>query len=130
MSQGAGQDIFLRLGPHCWPGLVTMWLYSACDVRGLPMAPTPDAPLYDDSPPEIAALHREVSALIHRWQQAGVALHEVAMVLATVGCQALGHALGEVAPPDGPEIIQDITRALHSQAESCWCQNGRGDTPT
>jgi hypothetical protein len=50
------------------------------------MAATPDAPLHDDSPPEIAALHRDVSALMHRWQQAGVALHEVAMVLATVGC--------------------------------------------
>jgi hypothetical protein len=46
------------------------------------MATTPDAPFHDDSPPEIAALHREVSALMHRWQQAGVALHDVAMVLA------------------------------------------------
>jgi hypothetical protein len=61
------------------------------------MAATPDAPFHDDSPPERAALHREVSALMHRWQQAGVALHDVAMVLATVGCQALGHALGDVA---------------------------------
>ena len=47
------------------------------------MATTPDAPFHDDSPPEIAALHREVSALMHRWQQAGVTLHDVAMVLAT-----------------------------------------------
>ena len=47
------------------------------------MATTPDAPFHDDSPPEIAALHREVSALMQRWQQAGVALHDVAMVLAT-----------------------------------------------
>lgn len=76
------------------------------------MAIPPDAPVHDDSPLEIAALHREVSALVHRWQQAGVTLHDVAMVLATVGCQALGHALGDIAPPEGPEIIQD-TRVLY-----------------
>ena len=92
------------------------------------MAPTPDAPFHDDSPPEIAALHREVSALMHRWQQAGVALHDVAMVLATVGYQALGHALGDVAPPEGPEILQDMTRNLQRQAESCYFQHWRGDT--
>ena len=92
------------------------------------MAPTPDAPLYDDSPPEIAALHREVSALMQRWQQAGVALHDVAMVLASVGCQALGHAFGDVAPPEGPEIIQDLTRDLQRQAESCYFQHRRGNT--
>jgi hypothetical protein len=92
------------------------------------MATTPDALFHDDSPPEIAALHREVSALMQRWQQAGVSLHEVAMVLATIGCQALGHALGDVAPPEGPEIIQDITRGLQQQAESCYFQHWQGDT--
>jgi hypothetical protein len=92
------------------------------------MATTPDAPLYDDSPPEIAALYREVSALMQRWQQAGIALHDVAMVLATVGCRALGHALGDVAPPEGPEIIQDITHNLQRQAESCYFQHWQGDT--
>ena len=92
------------------------------------MAATPDAPLDDNSPPEITALHREVSALMQRWQQAGVALHAVAMVLASVGCQALGHALGDVAPPEGPEIIQDITRDLQRQAESCYFQHWQGDT--
>ena len=92
------------------------------------MATTPDAPVYDDSPPEIAALLREVSALMHRWQQAGVTLHDVAMVLATVGCQVLGHALGEVAPPEGPEMLQDITRHLQQQAESCYFQHWQGDT--
>ena len=92
------------------------------------MAPTPDAPFHNDSPPEIAALHREVSVLMHRWQQACVALHEVAMVLATRGCQALGHALSDVAPPEGPEIIQDITHDLQQQAESCYFQHWRGDT--
>ena len=92
------------------------------------MATTPDAPVHDDSPPEIAALLREVSALMHRWQQAGVALHDVAMVLATVGCQTLGHALGDVAPPEGPEIIQDITHNLQRQAESCYFQHWQGDT--
>jgi len=91
------------------------------------MAATPDVPLYADSPPEIAALHREVSALMQRWQQAGLALHAVAMVLVTVGSQALGHALGEVAPPEGPEIIQDITRDLQRQAESCYFQHWQGD---
>ena len=79
------------------------------------------------SPPEIAALPREVSALLERWQQAGIAPHAVAMVFATVGCQALGHALGEVAPPEGPEIIQDIMRDLQRQAESCYFQHWQGD---
>ena len=91
------------------------------------MAATPEVPLHDANQPEIAALHREVSALMQRWQQAGVALHAVAMVLVTVGCQALGHALGEVAPPEGPEIIQDITRDLQRQAESCYFQHWQGD---
>jgi hypothetical protein len=49
---------------------------------------------------------------MHRWQQAGVSLHELAMVLATAGCQALGHAMGEVPPPEGPEIIQNIMHTL------------------
>jgi hypothetical protein len=92
------------------------------------MATTPDAPSHDDSPPQIAALHREVSALMHRWQQAGVVLHDVTMVLATVGCQALGHALGDVASPEGPEILQDMTRHLQRQAEACYFQHWRGDT--
>jgi hypothetical protein len=92
------------------------------------MTTTPDAPVHDDSPPEIAALLREVSALMHRWQQAGVTLHDVAMVLATVGCQALGHALGDVAPPEGPEILQDIMHNLQRQAESCYFQHWRDDT--
>ena len=91
------------------------------------MAATPEVPLHDANQPEIAALHREVSALMQRWQQAGVALHEVAMVLATVGCQALGHALGDVAPPEGPEIIQDIIRDLQRQAESYYFQHWQGD---
>jgi len=64
-----------------------------------------------------------VSALIQRWQQAGVTLHDVALVLATAGCQALGHALGDVAPPEGPEIIQDIMRNLQRQAETCYFQH-------
>jgi hypothetical protein len=83
----------------------------------------PDTPYHDDSPPEIVALHREVSALMQRWQQAGVTLHGVALVLATAGCQALGHALGDVAPPEGPEIIQDIMRNLQRQAETCYFQH-------
>ena len=87
------------------------------------MAATPDAPRDDDSSPELAALHREVSALMQRWQQAGISLHEVAMALATAGCQALGHALGDVPPPDGPEIIQHIARDLQRQAESCYFQH-------
>jgi hypothetical protein len=93
------------------------------------MAASPDAPLDDHSSPELAALHREVSALMHRWQQVGVSLHEVAMALATVGCQALGQALGDVPPPDGPEIIQRITHDLQRQAESCYFQHWRDDIP-
>jgi len=89
------------------------------------MPATPELPPHDDDPPEIAALRREVSALMHRWQQAGVSLHELAMVLATAGCQALGHAMGQVPPPEGPEIIQHITHELQRQAESCYFQHWR-----
>ena len=89
------------------------------------MPATPGLPPYDESPPGIAALRREVSALMHRWQQAGVSLHELAMVLATAGYQALGHAMGQVPPPEGPEIIQDITHELQRQAESCYFQHWR-----
>ena len=92
------------------------------------MAATPDTPLHGNSPPEIAALHREVSALMQHWQQVGVSLHDVAMVLATVGCQGFGQALGDVAPPEGPEIIQDITHNLQRQAESCYFQHWQGDS--
>lgn len=92
------------------------------------MTAIPDVPCDDDSSPELAALHREVSALMQRWQQAGVSLHEVAMALATVGCQALGHALGDIPPPDGPEIIQRIARDLQRRAESCYFQHWSDDT--
>jgi hypothetical protein len=84
------------------------------------MPATPDLSPHDESPPEIVALRREVSTLIHRWQQAGISLHELAMVLATAGCQGLGHAMGHVSPPEGPEIIQDIMHELQRQAESCY----------
>ena len=87
------------------------------------MPASPDLPRHDDGPPEGVALRREVSALMHRWQQAGVPLYELAMVLATAGCQALGHAMGSVAPPEGPEIIQRITHDLQRQAESCYFQH-------
>jgi len=87
------------------------------------MPAPPDPPLYDDDSPEVAALRREVSALMQRWQQAGMPLYELARLLATVGCQALGHALGPVPPPEGPEIIQYITRELQRQAEACYFQH-------
>lgn len=87
------------------------------------MPTPPDPPRHEDGPPEMAALQREVSALMHRWQDAGVPLYEVAMVLATVGCQALGHAMGPVPPPEGPEMIQDIIHQLQRQAESCYFQH-------
>ena len=89
------------------------------------MPATPELPSHDDDPPEIVALRREVSALLHRWQQAGVSLHALAMVLASAGCQALGHAVGHVPPPEGPEIIQHITHELQRQAESCYFQHWR-----
>ena len=91
------------------------------------MATTPDALFHDDSPPEIAALHREVSALMQRWQQAGVALHEVAMVLATVAVRPLA-CPRRCRASRRPEIIQDITRDLQRQAESCYFQHWQGDT--
>jgi hypothetical protein len=87
------------------------------------MPTPPDQPHHEDGPPEMAALRREVSALMHRWQDAGVPLYEVAMVLATVGCQALGHAMGPVPPPAGPEMIQDTIHQLQRQAESCYFQH-------
>lgn len=87
------------------------------------MAAAPDAPHDDEITLELTALRRDVSALMHRWQQAGVSLHDVAIALATAGCQALGHALSDVPPPDGPEIIQDIMRDLQRQAESCYFQH-------
>ena len=87
------------------------------------MPAAPDPPLHDDDAPEVAALRREVSALLHRWQQAGRPLYELARVLATVGCQALGHAMGHVPPPEDPEIIQRITHDLQRQAESCYFQH-------
>ena len=90
--------------------------------------PAPDPLLNEDGPPDAAVLHREVAALIHRWQQAGVSLHDVAMVLATIGCQALGHAMGDIPPPEGPEIIQHlITHEFQRQAEACYFQHWRGD---
>jgi hypothetical protein len=87
------------------------------------MPASPDPPWHHDDAPEVAALHREVSTLMHRWQQAGMPLYEVAMVLSTVGCQALGHALGPVPPPEGPEIIQHLIHELQRQAESCYFQH-------
>jgi hypothetical protein len=92
------------------------------------MPASPDPAHSGDGSPEAVALRSEVSALMHRWQHAGMPLYELAMVLATVGCQALGHAVGPVPPPEGPEIIQRITHELQQQAETCYFQHWQGDS--
>ena len=39
------------------------------------------------------------------------------MVLATTGYRMLGHAVGPIAPPEGPELIQHIAQQLQREAE-------------
>ena len=84
----------------------------------------------DNSPPDDSAstiaLQQEVAALIARWQQAGVSPYEVAMVLATAGYRMLGHAVGPIAPPEGPELIQHIAQQLQREAESSYFEHWRG----
>jgi hypothetical protein len=78
--------------------------------------PTPD---HERSAAE-EALRREIAAVIVRWQQAGVAPFDIAMLIATVACQTLGHALGHIPPPEGPELIQQIAHHLQREAEACY----------
>jgi hypothetical protein len=84
----------------------------------------------DNSPPDDSAstidLQQEVAALIARWQQAGVSPYEIAMVLATTGYSMLGHAIGAIAPPEGPELIQHIAQQLQREAESAYFAHWRG----
>jgi hypothetical protein len=87
------------------------------------MSAAPDPAGRPDNTPEAAELRREVAALMQRWQQAGMPLYEVAMVLATVGSHALGHALGPVPPPEGPEVLQHLMHELQRQAEACYFQH-------
>jgi hypothetical protein len=88
------------------------------DTRG-------DNLLPDDSASTIA-LQQEVAVLIARWRQAGVSPYEVAMVLATTGYSMLGHAVGPIAPPEGPELIQHIAQQLQREAESSYFEHWRG----
>jgi len=87
-----------------------------------------DTPLRDDDSPALVALQREVAALIARWRQAGVPQYEVAVTLATAGCRLLGHAMGHVAPPEGPELIQQMVQQLQREAESYYFHHWREDT--
>jgi hypothetical protein len=84
----------------------------------------------DNSPPDDSAstiaLQQEVAALMARWQQAGVSPYEIAMVLATAGYRMLGHAVGPIAPPEGPELIQHIAQQLQREAESSYFEHWRG----
>jgi len=86
-----------------------------------------DTPPHDDGAPALVALQQEVAALIARWRQAGVPQYEVAMALATAGYRLLGHAMGHVPPPEGPELIQQVARQLQRQAESWYFQHWRDD---
>jgi cytochrome P450 len=67
-----------------------------------------------------ATLQQEVAALMARWQQAGVAAFDVAVLVATAACRALGHAVGDLPPPEGPELLQQLSRHLQREAESCY----------
>jgi hypothetical protein len=84
----------------------------------------------DNSPPDDSAstiaLQQEVAALMARWRQAGVSPYEVAMVLVTAGYRMLGHAVGPIAPPEGPELIQHIAQQLQREAESSYFEHWRG----
>ena len=84
----------------------------------------------DNSPPDDSAstiaLQQEVTTLIARWRQAGVSPYEIAMVLATTGYRMLGHAVGPIAPPEGPELIQHIAQQLQREAESAYFEHWRG----
>jgi hypothetical protein len=84
----------------------------------------------DSSPPDDSAstiaLQQEVASLIARWRQTGVSPYEVAMVLATTGYRMLGHAVGPIAPPEGPELIQHIAQQLQREAESSYFEHWRG----
>jgi hypothetical protein len=66
------------------------------------------------------ALQREVTTLIARWQQAGMPAFDIAMLVATTACQALGHTVGQLPPPEGPELLQQIGRHLQREAERCY----------
>ena len=86
-----------------------------------------DTPPHDDGSPVLVALQQEVAALIARWRQAGVSQYEVAVTLATAGYRLLGHAVGHVAPPEGPELIQEVAQQLYREAESSYFQHWRED---
>jgi len=86
-----------------------------------------DTPLHDDGSPALVALQREVAALIARWRQAGLSQYEVAVTLATAGYRLLGHAVGSLPPPEGPELIQQMAQQLLREAESCYFQHWRED---
>jgi hypothetical protein len=38
----------------------------------------------------------------------------------------LGHAVGPIAPPEGPELIQHIAQQLQREAESSYFEHWRG----
>jgi hypothetical protein len=86
-----------------------------------------DTPPHDDASSALVALQQEVAALIARWRQAGIPQYEVAVTLATAGYRLLGHAVGHVAPPEGPELIQEVAQQLQRAAESCYFQHWRED---
>jgi len=87
---------------------------------------TPVDPSPPDDEPSTIALQQEAAALIARWRQAGVPPYEVAMVLATIGYRMLGHAMGHVPPPEGPELIQHIAQRLQREAESSYFEHWQG----
>jgi hypothetical protein len=85
-----------------------------------------DLPLHHRDGPQIEALQRDISTLITRWQHAGVSLYEIAVVLTTAGCHTLGHAVGDVPPPEGPELLQQLVHRLQREAEACYFQHWHG----
>ena len=84
------------------------------------MNPPPDPAPHPAYSSEGETLQHQVTALMARWQQAGAAPFEIAMLVATTACQALGHAVGHIPPPGGPELLQQLGRHLQREAETCY----------
>ena len=92
------------------------------------MNPPPDPAAYHAYSAEGDTLQQQVTTLMARWQQAGVAPFEIAMLVATTACQALGHAVGHIPPPEGPELLQQLGHHLQHEAETCYFAHWQGSS--
>ncbi len=88
------------------------------------MSDAANSPYYDDDEDtQFATLQRDIARLVERGQDRGLSLYEVAVMLITAGCHALGHAVGDTPPPEGPELIQEVLQQLQHEAEVCYFQH-------